>query len=756
MGAAAGMARAASLPPQPNPDHALELHIREKEVLQKSLSELYNSMSIKDKELERANAGRKRLRGALQEQREFADQQLKEVQRQMLTSQRQLRAAESGAEGPGSSLADVQAKLEVLLGAAERDASRVELKAQTATLGAAHQLHVQQQEFVEKLQRELAAMRERERKWGRREGTLQAKLQELAKEKGVANPAAATAAAKPTEQQTYLEQASAMFGAGATQAAQLSALQSSFRSAMAELAKQTAENQSIGAELAALKEEAKQRKKAAPALGGGGGGGGGKAAATPRTAPRNADTATGDADGDADEAAEEEEEQPTAEQVEAQRAAAEAATLALKEAAASFGSVLDGLNGIAEQRRSLEQGSRDITWQLKRLDPSETLEEGDDPKELKRKIKQAEAKQKQAEEAQAAAAHAHAAQLKRERDSARQAQQRATKAEMALKAGGGGGGGGGGASKAAVTAAKGSKEQMAAVAALAEGMVAEAEARGAAIVAELASLEDENVAAAAKAERAAKARKNVEEAAAAADKVVRKQSRELDELRAEANHLRDSLGASEAREARWLERAEKAEAQAQAEAARREEEVANAERDKQETSQRLGAQLAAVALSEAAAYDALEEKRKELVAATVGAATRRALAAAADGVASRKRRRAFALGRLRLLLRAGAAAARAAARSAADALHASRARARRCAKADASSGSAFIVACIVSAAWCAPAATHATGSSAPAIAPAAAACACASRLGGATVGTWCSTSQRAEKTRACASVVREV
>lgn len=149
-------------------------------------------MSIKDQELERAHAGRRRLRAALAEQRDSSDEQIKELQRQMLQTQKQLRAAEAGdasgaggksAEALGLSLAEVQRKLELLLKEGEKDATKAELRAQTATLAAAHSLHVQQQEVNERLQAELGEMREKERKWNKRESGLQSKLEEIAAKK---------------------------------------------------------------------------------------------------------------------------------------------------------------------------------------------------------------------------------------------------------------------------------------------------------------------------------------------------------------------------------------------------------------------------------------------------------------------------------------------------------------------------------------------------------------------------------------------
>ena len=125
---------------------------------------------------------------------------------------------------------------------------------------------------------------------------------------------------------------------------------------MEELAKQTAQNQSLEAELTQLKEEKAQRKTAlrGPSL-------------PPRTPPNGGKgaAATGEA---AEEGAARE---PTAEEAAAQRAEAEA----LKEAAAEFQSVQRRMDEVAAQRQRLLEGAKDIKWQLRRLDPHETLEQ---------------------------------------------------------------------------------------------------------------------------------------------------------------------------------------------------------------------------------------------------------------------------------------------------------------------------------------------------------------------------------------------
>ena len=53
----------------------------------------------------------------------------------------------------------MQTKLESLLGRGERDATKAELRAQSATLAAAHTLQQQQQEAYDWAQHELGEMR---------------------------------------------------------------------------------------------------------------------------------------------------------------------------------------------------------------------------------------------------------------------------------------------------------------------------------------------------------------------------------------------------------------------------------------------------------------------------------------------------------------------------------------------------------------------------------------------------------------------
>ena len=50
------------------------------------------------------------------------------------------------------------------------------------------------------------------------------------------------------------------------------------------------------------------------------------------------------------------------------------------------------MEAVAAQRQRLLEGAQDIAWQLKRLDPRDTLQPGDDPQELKRALKAAEAR----------------------------------------------------------------------------------------------------------------------------------------------------------------------------------------------------------------------------------------------------------------------------------------------------------------------------------------------------------------------------
>jgi hypothetical protein len=204
-----------------------------------------------------------------------------------------------------------------------------------------------------------------------------------------------------------------------------------------------------------------------------------RAPAPPRTAA--SDSGAG---GDASEgggARDADERPPTAEEAAAQKAAAEASCKALQQATSEFQGVRSQMEAVAAQRQRLLEGAKDIAWALKRLDPRDTLQQGDDPQELKRALKAADARAVAAAEAARRDAAAHAAALQRERDGARAAQARATKAEVgqraaveAAKAGGGGGGGGGAssgggwgwsgaASTRALLAAKGSREQMAAM-----------------------------------------------------------------------------------------------------------------------------------------------------------------------------------------------------------------------------------------------------------------------------------------------------
>ena len=144
-----------------------------------------------------------------------------------------------------------------------------------------------------------------------------------------------------------------------------------------------------------------------------------------------------------------------------------------------------------------------------------------------------------------------------------------------------------------------------------------------------------------------------QEGLAAAEAASRDTDGALDEARADAAAMRDALGGAEAREARARARAERAEAAAAAEAEAHKQAAAAAHQSREELSARLGAQLAAVAASEAAAFEQLEQRRLESVELAVRGASQRAIAAAARAVQERRRRRAAVLVRLRLLLRLG-------------------------------------------------------------------------------------------------------
>ena len=109
----------------------------------------------------------------------------------------------------------------------------------------------------------------------------------------------------------------------------------------------------------------------------------------------------------------------------------------------------------------------------------------------------------------------------------------------------------------ALQAARGSKEQMAAVEQmareaglkLAESAVAEAEAQAAVAIAELASLDEEAHGASAAADKANKLARKLEEALGASGQSLAEAEAALDESRSDASAMRETLGATEAREA---------------------------------------------------------------------------------------------------------------------------------------------------------------------------------------------------------------
>ena len=169
--------------------------------------------------------------------------------------------------------------------------------------------------------------------------------------------------------------------------------------------------QALSAELRQLRKEKEQRKTAlrVPAL----------------TPPRQdgASEAEGE-ERDGGEASGAGERPATAAEAAAQKTAAEAACKALERATSEFESVRGQMEAVAAQRQRLLEGAQDIAWQLKRLDPRDTLQPGDDPQELKRALKAAEARAVAAAEAARREAATHAAALQRERDGARAAQAR--------------------------------------------------------------------------------------------------------------------------------------------------------------------------------------------------------------------------------------------------------------------------------------------------------------------------------------------
>jgi len=131
--------------------------------------------------LQRAEAGRTRLRSALTEQRQDAEDKLVEQERQLLAAQRQLRELEAGGGGVmnEAQMDALRAHIDELLNEPQHIAAERELEAQNALLASAHTFHVQQQRFQDRLQAELAALHRKERQHEEAEQALQRRLQEL-------------------------------------------------------------------------------------------------------------------------------------------------------------------------------------------------------------------------------------------------------------------------------------------------------------------------------------------------------------------------------------------------------------------------------------------------------------------------------------------------------------------------------------------------------------------------------------------------
>ena len=420
--------------------------------------------------LSRADAGRTRLRSALAEQRQEAEDKLIEQERQLLTAQRQLRELEASGGGAmsESQMDKLRVHIDSLLKEKELAAAEKELEAQNALLGSAHTFHVQQQRFQERLQAELAARHEKERQHEQSEQQLQARLQELtaklnassaAKKEGgdaaaasstaVAAAAASTAAADaatpagattpagaasgtaappgtpvtpavPAGESGYISSMlGSVFGDTISKAEQLPALQASFRSAMEELSRQTAQNASLRAELKGLRDAAALRARASQlSLNG---------PSSPRVRPVIS-TPKATVDGEA----EEETEADAEGDAEAERASVEQEKEWLEAASKGFETATARVQEATSQRKEVMRGLTDVLWQLKRSNPDEKLEARATYAELA-KMKDAVERQEAAEAALSAAASLHGSEMKKATDQAKEMKQRAYLAEAAVK-----------------------------------------------------------------------------------------------------------------------------------------------------------------------------------------------------------------------------------------------------------------------------------------------------------------------------------
>ena len=159
-----------------------------------------------------------------------------------------------------------------------------------------------------------------------------------------------------------------VFGETISKAEQLPALQASFRSAMEELSRQTAQNSSLRAELKGLRDAATLRARAAhlaPALVSPKGLGSPRGSIGSRAPPAvdGASTPAGGEESGGNGECETPEVMSTEEQKEWLNSASkgfESATASLQEAAA--------------QRKEVMRGISDVLWQLKRNNPDERLE----------------------------------------------------------------------------------------------------------------------------------------------------------------------------------------------------------------------------------------------------------------------------------------------------------------------------------------------------------------------------------------------
>ena len=400
--------------------HGAELHGAELQVLRA--------------ELARADAGRRRLRAALADQREEQREEREELERQLLLSQRQLRQLE-GADGSGLGGTGGGASTEWVeslrgdiqhLHDQQRHATERELEAQSAMLQQAHVFHITQQRLNDRLQTDLASQQRDFRLLSSQNKALRAELQEISSQSRQQQAAARAAAvvtpgADGTGSGLLVGVSSFLSGsASSSKADQLTALQASFRDVVEELSRQEEANASLQAELRTLRDAPRSTTSATIS------------SALPAAKYAGASMPLeGDSAPLAAEAA-----SPSSST--AMAAAAAAAAMEeeererLAEVARGFEDASRSLAEAAAQRREVQRGVSDLLWQLRRRNPDEPLEPQPAAAELQAAAVAAE-RQAAAEVALRQAAVEHASALAEAKDAARSHKQRAFAAEVAVR-----------------------------------------------------------------------------------------------------------------------------------------------------------------------------------------------------------------------------------------------------------------------------------------------------------------------------------